>query len=82
MGQTKGAYHPEFLAGDRIRIRRREVLDQFKREWKYHHPLQDDQLAYGGSEAIIRIVSIYHGGDELYELEGVPGLWHECCLER
>lgn len=25
-------------------------------------------------------VTFYHGGDELYELKGVPGLWHEACL--
>lgn len=25
-------------------------------------------------------VGFYHGGDELYGLEGVPGLWHKQCL--
>ena len=25
-------------------------------------------------------VSFYHGGDVLYQLKGVPDLWHEICL--
>jgi hypothetical protein len=24
----------------------------------------------------------HHGGDELYKLKGVPGIWHEQCLEE
>ena len=27
-------------------------------------------------------VGFYHGGDALYELEGVPGVWHEVCLRK
>ena len=27
-------------------------------------------------------VGYYHGGDVLYELEGVPGVWHEVCLRK
>jgi hypothetical protein len=22
----------------------------------------------------------YHGGDELYWFDDIPGTWHECCL--
>jgi hypothetical protein len=29
----------------------------------------------------IKSVGFYHGGDVLYEIEGVPGIWHERCLE-
>jgi hypothetical protein len=25
-------------------------------------------------------VGFYHGGDVLYTLDGIPGLWHEQCL--
>jgi hypothetical protein len=31
--------------------------------------------------ALVEEVSFYHGGDALYVLEGLPGLWHEQCLE-
>ena len=24
----------------------------------------------------------YHGGDELYKLKGMPGVWHEQCLKE
>jgi hypothetical protein len=26
-------------------------------------------------------VGFYHGGDELYHVECMPGIWHESCLE-
>lgn len=28
-----------------------------------------------------REIGYYHGGDELYWLKGVPGVWHERCLK-
>jgi hypothetical protein len=34
-------------------------------------------LRYAGRTARVRSVSFYHGGDELYELEDIPGIWHE-----
>jgi hypothetical protein len=27
-------------------------------------------------------VGFYHGGDVLYVLEGIPGVWHESCLTK
>jgi hypothetical protein len=27
-------------------------------------------------------VGFYHGGDELYELASVPGIWHEQNIHR
>lgn len=50
------------------------------REWPYHHQLQGEQLAYADSVTTVRAVSFYHGGDVLYELDAVPGTWHEVCL--
>jgi hypothetical protein len=29
---------------------------------------------------MVTSVRYYHGGDVLYELEGIPGIWHEACL--
>jgi hypothetical protein len=80
MGKTKGAYNAEFPAGTHVRIVDRNHLEEFKRTWHYHHPLTDEQLAYAGQRAQVKAVGFYHGGDELYTLAGVPGLWHECCL--
>jgi hypothetical protein len=28
----------------------------------------------------VKEVSFYHGGDQLYILENLPGIWHEQCL--
>jgi len=33
-----------------------------------------------GTASVVEEVSFYHGGDELYKLKDIPGLWHEQCL--
>ena len=38
-------------------------------------------MQYVGTTAIVKEVSFYHGGDQLYVLENVPGIWNEPCLE-
>jgi hypothetical protein len=80
MGKTKGPYREEYPVGTRIRIASRPVLEEFKRAWKLHNKLQREQLEYAGRDGTIKSVGFYHGGDELYQIEGVPGIWHECCL--
>jgi hypothetical protein len=37
-------------------------------------------LKFADKIAKVKSVGFYHGGDELYELKGVPGTWHEQCL--
>jgi hypothetical protein len=51
------------------------------RTWKLHNKLIPEQLEYASTTGKIKSVGFYHGGDELYQIEGVPGIWHECCLE-
>jgi hypothetical protein len=80
MGSSRGPYQAEFPAGTVVRIADRATLERFVATWQRHHPLSTDQLAYAGWEARVQEVSFYHGGDELYSLETVPGLWHEQCL--
>jgi len=38
-------------------------------------------MKYAGIQATVKSVGFYHGGDQLYVLEYVPGIWHEICLE-
>ena len=38
-------------------------------------------MEYAGATANVKDVSFYHGGDQLYVLENVPGIWNEPCLE-
>ena len=80
MGKTNGPYQADFPVGTRVRTADHAELEQFLREWKYHNPLQAKQLAFADRAATIASVGYYHGGDELYQLAGIPGIWHECCL--
>jgi hypothetical protein len=82
MGVTKGRYQEEFSVGSFVRVADRRTLDDFLTKWKYHHPLEPGQLEFANVRAKIASVGFYHGGDELYELEGVPGIWHESCLVK
>ena len=81
MGQTKGAYNAEFPAGTLVRVVGRPQIEEFMRTWRFHHPLTEDQLASAGLRGMVAEVGFYHGGDELYHLEGIPGMWHEVCLQ-
>lgn len=73
-------YKASHAVGSAVRIAEREVLEQFAKAWKLHNPLRTEQLAFGGREAIVKSVGFYHGGDVLYVLQDVPGVWHEQCL--
>ena len=80
MGRTKGPYKEEFPKGSTVKIADRASLEDFSRTWKFHHKLKPEQLRYADKVAKVKSVGFYHGGDELYGLKGVPGLWHEQCL--
>ena len=73
-------YRETFAVGTSVRIANRPLLEQFRAEWRYHNPLNDSQLSYGGWVATVAEVAFYHGGDPLYTLTGIPGIWHEGCL--
>ena len=74
-------YCPSFRVGSEVRIKDSAVLQEFLQNWAYHNPLSANQLAHAGKAARIAKVGFYHGGDSLYELEGIPGVWHEVCLK-
>lgn len=78
----KTLYKARFPVGTKVRIASLAQLEKHRSEWKYHHKLQSEQLEYGGSTAMVKEVSFYHGGDQLYVREDVPGIWHEALLER
>jgi hypothetical protein len=81
MGKNKGVYQEEFPVGSVVRIADRQTLEKFMAEWKFHHPLEPSQLQFAGRRTEVERVNFYHGGDELYELKRIPGIWHESCLE-
>lgn len=71
------ALHPQ---GSRVRVAARVDLESFRAMWRSHHNLTEAQLAFADEPSFVRNINYYHGGDVLYELDGIPGIWHECCL--
>lgn len=82
MGKTKGPYREEYPVGTLVKIADRAVLEDFIRTWKLHNKLEPMQLDYAGRAGKVKSVGFYFGGDELYQVEGMPGIWHECCLQE
>jgi hypothetical protein len=80
VGKTKGVNQAEFEVGTEVRIADRAFLEKFMEEGQYHNELEPEQLEYAGAVAKVKRVEFFHGGDEIYYLEGIPGVWHEECL--
>ena len=80
MGKTKGLNVAEFEVGTDVRIADRAFLENFLEEGQYHNELESEQIQFAGRVARVKTVEFFHGGDEIYTLEGIPGVWHEECL--
>jgi len=80
MGKSRGPYCEEYPVGTLVKIADRIFLESFIEDWKLHNKLLPEQLGYADKTGTITSVGFYHGGDELYQVDGVPGIWHECCL--
>jgi hypothetical protein len=80
VGKTKGLNKAEFEVGSQVRIADRAFLQSFLDAGQYHNELEPEQLEYAGRAAAVKGVDFFHGGDEIYTLEGIPGVWHEECL--
>jgi hypothetical protein len=80
MGKTKGPYNLEFPIGSKVKTADCQTLEEFLSSWKYHNKLQPEQIDYHDRTTRVADAGLYHGGDELYRLEGIPGIWHEQCL--
>jgi hypothetical protein len=75
-------YSPRFAKGVKVRIASDDALNELLKTWRFHHRLQNDQLTYHDAEAFVEEVYSYHGGDILYVLRDIPGIWHEVCLNE
>ena len=73
-------YRELYPEGTAVQIANREALAEFRRTWRFHHPLTDEQMDRAGVVSLVKSVGFYHGGDVLYELDGILGIWHEACL--
>jgi len=75
------AQQEQFPVGTRVRVQSAAALARFRETWTFHHPLVPEMLPFAGREALVESVGFYHGGDVLYTLSGIPGTWHEACLQ-
>lgn len=80
MGKTRGVNQAEFEVGSQVKVADRSFLETFLEEGQYHHDLEPEQLDFAGRVATVKKVEFFHGGDEIYTLDGIPGVWHEECL--
>jgi hypothetical protein len=80
VGKTKGPYKAEFEVGSEVRVADRAFLESFLEAGQYHNELESEQLEFAGAVSKVQKVDFFHGGDEIYTLEGIPGVWHEECL--
>jgi hypothetical protein len=80
MGRTKGLNVAEFEIGSQVRIADRAFLESFLEAGQYHNELEPEQLDFAGRVATVKEVNFFTGGDEIYTLEEIPGVWHEECL--
>jgi hypothetical protein len=80
--QAVPPYEAVFDIGSEVAIANLSDLEEFQRTWRLHDPLRNEQLAYAGKVTRVAKVGFYHGGDPLYELKGVPGVWHAVCLRK
>ena len=80
MGKTKGINNAEFEVGSEVKIADRAFLEAFLEAGQYHNELEPEQLPYAGKIAKVKAVDFFTGGDEIYPLLGIPGVWHEECL--
>ena len=74
-------YKEQFPKESVVRVKSRAALESFKQEWRFHNPLKSAQLDCAGKEGRVVAIGVYHGGDILYTLDQMPGVWHEQCLE-
>jgi len=81
MEKTRGPYQEEFPVGSLVKIAERAALEDFARSWQLHNILSPEQLNPAGKVGNIKSVGFYHRRDELYQIEGIPGIWHEQYLE-
>ncbi len=82
MGKTTGVNNAEFPVGTTVKIANRKFLEDFLEAGQYHNELEPEQLDYADRKTTVAKVEFFTGGDEIYTLEGIPGVWHEECLSH
>lgn len=71
----------QFPVGTKVQVRDEGFLRQFQERRKVPHPISPEQIETAGQVDIVTNVGFHNGGDVLYKLQRLPGIWHEECLE-
>ena len=71
----------KYTQGSRVRISSRERIEEVLRTGRYRRKVEEQQFAFAGQVATVKWSGLYDGGGFVYQLAGVPGLWHEQLLE-
>jgi len=76
-----GPYNERFPIACPVEVADADTLNNFKAAWKYHHPLDAEQLHFAGLITTVSSIGYYHGGDVVYQLRDTgPYTWHDACL--
>lgn len=81
MEKETNIYSQTFATDSKVKIVNRSLLENFLNTWKLHNKLKPEQLDFADRIAVVESVGFYHGGDQLYKLKDIPGVWHEQCLK-
>jgi hypothetical protein len=71
----------KYTEGSSVRIRSREQLEDLARRVKHQVKIDFNQLAFAGQIAMVKWSGLHGAGGYVYQLDGVPGYWHEIVLE-
>jgi hypothetical protein len=81
MEKGKYIYSETFPNDSKVKITNRSMLENFLKMWTLHNKLKPEQLSHADQISEVESVGFYRGGDELYKLKGISGIWHKQCLE-
>jgi len=71
----------QFPVGTKVQVKDEGSLRQFQERCKSRRPISLEQIETAGQVDVVTNVGFYRGGDVLYKLQRLPGIWHEECLE-
>jgi hypothetical protein len=71
----------KYTQGSSVRICSLARLQEFLQTGRYRRKIEPQQFAFAGQIAMVKWSGLYEGGGFVYQLDGVPGLWHEQLLE-
>jgi hypothetical protein len=75
-------YKEQFPVGSRVRVKPSRFLHEFRKAWKYHHPISDEQLNPATVTDTVKGVAFYHGATFFTRCPRLPGYGTKCVWNR